>query len=102
MLKELHILDRTISTFEIQSKELMTRISNIDLSDMGQRRTLKQQVHALKGVCFNSGAQHMGRLCDSLEICSLDCGADTAADLIQQMEMNLQHTLSRFHKMSAP
>jgi CheY-like chemotaxis protein/HPt (histidine-containing phosphotransfer) domain-containing protein len=99
MLRGLGILDRTVETFEKHSKELLQRARSTDPSQMQKRSTIRQSIHALKGISLNSGASVMGTLCDDLERVILDCDKEAVVKMLDLIEAGFVQAMKRFREI---
>jgi len=105
MLNGLGILDRTIETYREQSQELSHKISefvqNKNSMTAEERKYLRQQVHALKGISFNSGAQLVGKLCEKLESHVYELDLETIKKTIESIRNALILTKEQIKEVLA-
>jgi len=97
MLNGLGILDRTVETYKEQSQEQLSKINDFVQGRSSitneERKALKQQVHALKGISFNSGAHFVGKLCEKLESQMYELYFEAIKSLVVRTNTALKRTL---------
>eukprot|EP01113_Clastostelium_recurvatum_P024275 TRINITY_DN2899_c0_g1_i3.p1 TRINITY_DN2899_c0_g1~~TRINITY_DN2899_c0_g1_i3.p1 ORF type:complete len:2412 (-),score=767.99 TRINITY_DN2899_c0_g1_i3:29-7264(-) len=104
MLQGLGILQNTVRTYLTQTRTLLNEITAQarTLSNAPEeRKRFRGQVHALKGISYNTGAQLLGKLCERIELNSSDMNRDSILQLLVLAEETFKHT-ERYLKETLP
>jgi len=103
VLQELEILEKTVHTFQEQAKEILKKTQELDFTTSESNKTsICKNLHALKGISLNSGANLVGKLCDELERIVLVCSQDIYEQKLITIEECLHQTIKKLEKLLLP